>query len=689
MQKRKQNPIPKKNGTSQKRLCKKIGYKRGLLDRPTPSILESHPDKIKYWSFDLNESSPSEYNYGSSEIVWWICPADPKHQWSQSVRRFCARKTDCMFCSRRPVQLAFQLSNRFPDIAKEWHKTRNNYLTPENVSYHSTRSVWWQCPAKAKHQWCSAVDHRTKGDEGCPYCAQKSILMSKSLAKLAPDLTKFWDTKKNAGLSMNSVSPTISLSVYWKCNRDEEQHDTDEILKPHEFRERIDKIFLEGFRCSECNAKDPIEHPSLAIAHPALAKQWHRTKNGTLKPSSIVAGSSFQVWWQCPKATDHQWRTSVAQRALSGTGCPFCSKMEASSTNSLAVGYPELLGQWHKIKNKGVDPKKLPPSSHLKVWWKCPVAKDHEWSSTIYSRAIGRSNCPFCIGLRVSESNCLAKVKPSLAKEWHIKKNGRLTPRDVTANSCKKVFWQCSLFDDHAYLCAVRDRGTRNHGCPKCKAHRTAKEKSLKALFPKIAKQWHTEKNHPITPAMTNAYSNKKYWWICPTNDKHEFLSPVEKRTSAGTGCPICANRVITKENSLKALNPAIAKQWHKSKNGNITTTQVSPFSTKKAWWQCAVADDHVWYISPSQRTYHNSGCPFCSNYRFSKSQSFQSKYPEIAKQWNTKKNGTLKPDQVKPNYRTAVWWRCGSNKKHEWYELIPTYIKHGGECIVCRKEKL
>ena len=37
--------------------------------------------------------------------------------------------------------------------------------------------------------------------------------------------------------------------------------------------------------------------------------------------------------------------------------------------------------------------------------------------------------------------NCLSKVNPSLAKEWHPTKNGSLTPDQVSADSTQKVWW--------------------------------------------------------------------------------------------------------------------------------------------------------------------------------------------------------------------------------------------------------
>jgi len=56
--------------------------------------------------------------------------------------------------------------------------------------------------------------------------------------------------------------------------------------------------------------------PSLADTYPALAAQWHRSLNGTLRPSDVVPGSSKLVHWQCAAKREHVWRCAVATRVL-------------------------------------------------------------------------------------------------------------------------------------------------------------------------------------------------------------------------------------------------------------------------------------------------------------------------------------------------------------------------------------
>ncbi len=61
----------------------------------------------------------------------------------------------------------------------------------------------------------------------------------------------------------------------------------------------------------------------VATVRPALAKEWHPTRNGTLSPEQVVAGSEKLVWWQCSINPLHEWPAKVADR-VRGTGCPSC-----------------------------------------------------------------------------------------------------------------------------------------------------------------------------------------------------------------------------------------------------------------------------------------------------------------------------------------------------------------------------
>ena len=67
---------------------------------------------------------------------------------------------------------------------------------------------------------------------------------------------------------------------------------------------------------------------------------------------------------------------------------------------------------------------------------------------------------------------------PNLATEWNYDKNNDLTPRDVTPNSHKKVWWKCS--EGHEWQAIIKNRN-KGRGCSQCtKQHRKKASESKK-----------------------------------------------------------------------------------------------------------------------------------------------------------------------------------------------------------------
>jgi very-short-patch-repair endonuclease len=118
--------------------------------------------------------------------------------------------------------------------------------------------------------------------------------------------------------------------------------------------------------------------------------------------------------------------------------------------------------------------------SSKKVWWKCPVADDHEWPATVASRAVNGNGCACCAGRRLSVTNRLDIQFPEIAAEWHPTKNGDLTPAEVLAGWGKKTWWKCPIADDHEWPAIVDSRTRLGRGCPSCTmTPRSAQEMSL------------------------------------------------------------------------------------------------------------------------------------------------------------------------------------------------------------------
>jgi len=292
-----------------------------------------------------------------------------------------------------------------------------------------------------------------------------------------------------------------------------------------------------GADCPYCiNKKVLPGYNDLATIDPEVTLQWHPTKNGDLTPQMVTAGSHKKVWWL--GSCGHEWIASVYNRTFNKSSCPYCAGKKAIlDYNDLTITEPELAAQWHSTKNGALLPQHITRGSRKKVWWQCE--RGHEWFASVKTRSRG-NGCPFCSGvLPIPGETDLFSVNPFLANEWHLEKNGELTPAQISYGSGKKVWWICSACG-HEWETSVNSR-TQGSGCPNCSGQQVIPgETDLVTTHPGVAAEWHPVKNGMLAPDMVTAKSSKKVWWKCDKG--HEWKAMISSRVR-GSGCPYCANR--------------------------------------------------------------------------------------------------------------------------------------------------
>ncbi len=79
---------------------------------------------------------------------------------------------------KRKPPLEKSLAFLSPEIAKEWHPTKNGSLTPEDVFNSSNEKFFWRCQKNKDHVWDGIIHDRTRKDirrsKGCSICNLKS-----------------------------------------------------------------------------------------------------------------------------------------------------------------------------------------------------------------------------------------------------------------------------------------------------------------------------------------------------------------------------------------------------------------------------------------------------------------------------------------------------------------------------------
>lgn len=417
----------------------------------------THFDIAKIWCNSKNDSlTPNDVTHMSTETVWWMCPQnkDHDHQLKINVK---AKGQGCPFCSGKKINHTNSLAGLCPQIAKEWHPTKNGISTPNDVTCGSDKVIWWKCVVNTNHVWDMTVYKRARRKQNCPYCASVRIDESNCLKTVNSKIAKEFHPTKNGNSTSSNVGAGSKLKVWWKCKTGDPEHEWKCCV--------IQRTKKNGTGCPFCAGQRVCSSNCLSTTHPTLTKEWHPTSNGKLTPQDVTHGTSRAVWWKCKKCGE-KWKAMISNRSTSD-GCPFCKNKRVSKHNNLQAMFPDIAKEWHPKKNGNLLPTQVVSGSSFVVWWKCTTGHpEHEWKLRVCDRTSTKPKCPFCCYGRLCSTNCLSATHPNLVVEWHPTKNGNITVRDVSYGQAIKIWWKCKKckFEWNASLNA-RSQGS---GCPKC-----------------------------------------------------------------------------------------------------------------------------------------------------------------------------------------------------------------------------
>ena len=207
-----------------------------LLDEepePEPTLATAHPEWVAHWD---HENNAAEFGFSlatpaaslDKKQLFWKCDVAHDHTWRASLAQR-RRNPGCPCCENRKLSVSNSLAAVAPEIAEEWHPTLNlpteeNYpasppkhtgtlLDPTQIMAMSAKKVWWQCPEGADHVYQVSPKARVERGHVCPFCANKKVSVTNSLATVFPELSKEWHGVLNEGLQPEDVAFTANLDV--------------------------------------------------------------------------------------------------------------------------------------------------------------------------------------------------------------------------------------------------------------------------------------------------------------------------------------------------------------------------------------------------------------------------------------------------------------------------------------------
>ena len=390
----------------------------------------------------------------------------------------------------------------------------------------------------------------------------------------------------------------------------------------------------------------------LSESHPDLASEadgWD--------PSEFLAGSNKKMSWRCSK--NHTWNSLITSRALSGTGCPYCSG------NKVLAGFNDLATLFPAIAKEafGWDPSQVTSRSNQVREWKC--GKNHKWRTSIANRTAGKTTgCAYCSNRKLLIGyNDLQTLNAELAREafgWN--------PAEILAVSSKKMTWKCQ--EGHTWTASLQSRFLRSTKCPTCSNRKIEVGfNDLATTHPQIAAE-----AHGWDPTTLSFGNGKILNWLCPVG--HEYKTSVNARVR-GNNCSICSNHVVLQEfNDLATTHPQIAAEAH----GWDPTTVIAS-SDKTRAWKCK--HGHIYSTKIYSKLTNKESCPYCLNRKLAKGfNDLDSTHPEIASQafqWD--------PSETIHSSRAKKSWICERNHVYEATIISRTHMKSG--CAYCANKKV
>ena len=426
-----------------------------------------YPELLKEWHPTKNTCNPSELMPGTHKKVWWKC--EKGHEWQAEVKSRVSG-VGCPYCANKKIIKGFNdLATINPDLAKEWHPSKNGDLTPHDVSHSSGKKAWWKC--KNGHEFFAQICNRSAG-RGCPKCSDKLRTSFPEQAiyyyvkKVFPDAVNAYKEIFKHSMELDIFIPSIRVGI-----------------------EYDGKLF-------HSNQKNKIRDArkySICKSHGIkLIRIFETTRYSPL----IICDHKIEI----PDASDKylNWAIYNLCACLGKQVNPDVRKDRKNileylniRKTSLLSEFPLIAREWDYEENYPLVPENFAPHSNERVSWKCNVC-GYKWKAAIGDRTRKDNNgCPVCAKKRggvkrnirrIKEQGSLAETNPKLLAEWNFEKNKNVSPHEVIAGSSEKVSWVCSSCG-FIWMASIVKRAKQGSGCPKCAIKRTITKRTENKLL--------------------------------------------------------------------------------------------------------------------------------------------------------------------------------------------------------------
>lgn len=429
----------------------------------------------------------------------------------------------------------------------------------------------------------------------------------------------------------------------------------------------------------------------------------------------IPFSSREQRKWRCP-VCEIPWSNStnkmnrmapkyynVIKKCTGETYCPYCKGERPSPYYNLGTERPWVVIFWDPDRNKETDGKwdAYSPGTNRKFYFRCPKCQ-YQLPKRICPRDIkGELLCPNCDDGRsreVTNENSLEALFPKISEELADSLNGGITGNVIRPSyHADKLWFQCQ--NGHLYRSWVYNRVYRGDGCPEC-GRRKRTSFIEQAIFFYMQKCSWDVRNNCLDPHNFSAdillpkqkiaveFDSLYYHYKARQLSKEDALAKVRGKYLELSQY-YCVYALTEWKDELRMLQDL--------KSPLIIPMEVPVYSYSK---KCFSAYNQKIYellrlVFPEKENYPNidiqrDELKILEQYvRDPIEGSLQKRYPELAKDWDRRRNGSLTPDMFLPNSPHRFHWICRRCKRTYRSNMSNRQKTNPNTCpLCCRKSR-
>ncbi|WP_435097160.1 zinc-ribbon domain-containing protein [Candidatus Pelagibacter bacterium nBUS_27] len=561
--------------------------------------------------------------------------------------------------------MKYKLAERYPELAVEFHPTKNYPLTINSIAKWGNLDVWWTC--KHKHHYQKKIrlklksldsfkrnKHKRKRKSNsvnfCDICQGTVVDQQNSLETLKPQLMQFFDYKKNYPLTPKKIFYKSATDIYWLCP------------KGHGLKQRPNRFMLNGiFICKKC----PGTIFKLSDKYPKFAKEFHPFKNYPLTADSYYPWQIEEVFWTCKY--NHHYKEKLKKRLDNYSTnrkslCKICRGLIVDDQNNLDVINPKISKQWNYKKNYPKTPDKIFWKDSKKPFhWTC--SRNHNWATTVRHRTVSKSNCPFC---DMASSLPELRIYSELSFFFN---NIRHRYKILKA--------EADIYIENLNTIIEYDGGYYHK-------KRFEKDKEKTKLFLENGYNLIRLREGELEPIENSIiFPKDKFDKSCIDQIliklkrlllDTQLIDRIDKYIEAKE----FINEALFQElkinlpappykESLAFLKPELAKEWDYEKNYPLKPEHYRQNSAQSAFWICINNKTHPgWKAQISNRNTRKSGCPDCKPDLIKKNRFYSIKKNNIKNKiknldliYDFKKNEIKQFEQISPFSGYIYQWKC------------------------------